>query len=174
MSTSIAMNTYQSHNLSIMMKTSSGDLININLSSKQALEMQSQKDQNGARSTLSFSSIQSFQFSMQTNGIDAQDKKEIAAFMKQAQPYLDKYMKELDNHNAISPLNKVAKTISDFFEPMKNSDQNTKNYTKYSIVDMFDQTSKNSNDISKVFDQMKNLLNKTLKQFDKLTKEIYA
>jgi|GEM_PF-2767735 len=39
---------------------------------------------------------------------------------------------------------------------------------------MFDQTLKNSNDTSKIFDQMKNLLDKTLKQFVKLTKEIYA
>jgi len=57
---------------------------------------------------------------------------------------------------------------------MKKSDQNTKDYTKNSIVDMFDQTVKNPNDTSKIFDQMKNLLDKTLKQFDKLTKEIYA
>jgi hypothetical protein len=174
MSTSIAMNAYQSHDLSIMMKTSSGDLINIDLSNKQSLKMQSQKDQNTTQSTLSFSSMQSYQFSMQTNGIDAQDKKEIATFMKQAQPYLDKYMKELDDQNTTSPLNKIAKTISDIFEPMKKSDQNTKNYTKNSIVDMFDQTVKNSNDTSKIFNQMKNLLDKTLKQFDKLTKEIYA
>ncbi|MDD2356492.1 MAG: hypothetical protein PHX13_01105 [Thiovulaceae bacterium] len=174
MSTSIAVSAYQSHDLSIMIKTSSGDLINIDLSNKQSLNMQSKKDQNGIAASLSFSSMQSFQFSVQTNGIDAQDKKEIASFIKQAQPYLDKYMKELDNQNVISPLNKVARTISDLFIPIKNSDQNTKNYTKSSIIDMFDQTLKNSNDTSRVFDQMKNLLDKTLKQFDKLTQALYA
>ena len=50
----------------------------------------------------------------------------MVSFMKQAQSYLDKYTKELDNQNATSPLNKIAKSISDLFELMKKSDQNTK------------------------------------------------
>lgn len=174
MNTSVAMNAYHFHDLNIMMKTSSGDVINIDLSNQQSLDMQNKQTENGSESSLSFSSMQSFQFSMQSNGIDEQDKKEIAAFMKQAQPYIDNYMKDLNDQNSSTPVNKLAKNISDVFSPLKSSDQNTKNYTKNSIVSLFDQALKNSPDISKISDQMQTLLDKTLKQFDKLTSELYA
>ena len=174
MNTSLAMNAYKTHDLSIMMKTSSGDIINMDFSNKQALQMQSKQNDSGTQSSLSFSSMQSFQFSMQTNGIDEQDKKEIAAFMKQAQPYLDKFTKELDAENNSSPISKVAKNISDIFSPIKNSDQNIQNFAKNSIVSMFDNSLKSFPDPSKISDQMQTLLEKTLKQFDKLTNELYA
>ena len=94
--------------------------------------------------------------------------------MKLAQPYLDKFAKELEGQNNSSPINQVAKKLSDIFQPMQNKDNNTKNFTKNSIVDMFDQSLKALNAPLKVFDQMQALLDKTLKQFDKLTKELYA
>jgi hypothetical protein len=174
MNTSLAMNAYQSHDLSIMMKTSSGDVINMDFSNQQSLEMQSQKDENGSQSSLSFSSMQSFQFSMHSNGIDEQDKKEIAEFMKQARPCLDKFTKELDSGDNTSPVNKIAKNIADAFSPAKISDQNTQNFAKNSIVSMFDDSLKSVPDPIKISDQMQALLEKTLKQFDKLTNELYA
>ena len=174
MSSLISMDAYKSHDLNIMMKTSSGDVINLDLSNQESLSLSSKQNQNGSTTELSFSSLQSFKFSMQSNGIDEQDKKEIAGFMKLAQPYLDKFAKELEGQNNSSPRNQVAKKLSDIFQPMQNKDNNTKNFTKNSIVDMFDQSLKALNAPLKVFDQMQALLDKTLKQFDKLTKELYA
>ena len=174
MTTSLGMNAYQSHNLSIMMKTSSGDIINMDFSNEQSLQMQSKQDNSSSQNSLSFSSMQSFQFSIQTNGIDEQDKKEIAAFMKQAQPYLDKFTKELNSGDNSSPISQVAKNISDIFSPVKSSDQNTQNFAKNSIVSMFDNSLKSLPDPVKISDQMQKLLEKTLKQFDKITNELYA
>jgi hypothetical protein len=174
MSSSLSMDAYKSHDLSIMMKTSSGDVINLDLSNKESLSLSSEQNQNGSKTELSFSSIQSFKFSMQSNGLDEQDKKEITAFMKVAQPYLDKFTKELEDQKNSSPINIVAKKIADVFEPMQNKDTNTKNFTKNSIVELFDQNLKTLNDPLKAFDKMQTLLDKTLSQFDKLTKELYA
>lgn len=174
MNNSFALDAYRSHDLNIMMKTSSGDIIKMDFSNEQTLSMSHQKNQNGTKDSLSFSSMQSFQFSIQGNGLDEQDKKEIQNLMKIAQPYIDKYMKELDNGGQTSPISKIAKQVSDIFEPMSSKDQNTKNYTKNSIVDMFDKAAKNIKDINKVFDEAQKLLEKTLKNFDSAIKSLYA
>ncbi len=174
MSSSLSMDAYRSHDLSIMMKTSSGDIINLDLSNKESISLSNEQNQKESKTELSFSSMQSFKFSVQSNGIDEQDKKEIAGFMKLAQPYLDKFTKELEDQKNSSPINQVAKKIADIFEPMQSKDQNTKNFTKNSIVDMFDQSLKTVTEAPKVIDQMQALLDKTLSEFNKLTKELYA
>ena len=174
MNNSFALDAYRSHDLNIMMKTSSGDVIKMDFSNEQNLSMSHKENQGGTKDSLSFSSMQSFRFSIQGNGLDEQDKKEIQDLMKIAQPYIDKYMKELDNGDQTSPISKIAKQVSDIFEPMSSKDQNTKNYTKNSIVDMFDKAAKNIKDINKVFDEAQKLLEKTLKNFDTAIKTLYA
>lgn len=174
MNNSFALDAYRSHDLNIMMKTSSGDVIKMDFSNQQNLSMSHKESQSGTKDSLSFSSMQSFGFSVQSNGIDEQDKKEINALMKIAQPYIDRYMKELANTDQKSPVNKVAKQISDIFEPMKSKNQDIKNHTKNSIVDMFDKAAKNIKDINKIFDEAQKLLEKTLSNFDKTAKMIYA
>ena len=84
-----SLNAYKSHDLNIMMKTSSGDVINMDFSNQQALSMSQKQNGNSSETNLSFASLQAFSFSVQSNGIDDQDKKEIEGFMKIAQPYID-------------------------------------------------------------------------------------
>jgi hypothetical protein len=174
MSTSLALDAYRSHDLNIMMKTSSGDVIKMDFSNKQNLSMKHQENQNGTKDSLSFASMQSFQFSVKSNGLSEQDKKEIAGFMKIAQPYIDKYMKELSDGNQKSPMNKMAKQISDIFQPVQSKDTNIKNYAKNGIVDMFDKAAKSIKDINKIFEDAQKLLEKTLNNFDHSLKSLYA
>lgn len=174
MSSAYGLDAYRSHDLNISMKTSSGDVINLDFANKQSLSMAHSENENGKKDSLSFSSMQSFKYSIKSNGIDEQDKKEIDAFMKVAQPYIDNFLKELDQSSPKTPVNKLAHKIADIFSPMKHKDEDTKNHVKQNIVQMFDNASKQVNSIDKIFSDAQKLLEKTLKEFDSLNKDLYA
>ena len=138
MNTSYGVNAYRTHDLNISMKTSSGDTIKLDFANEQSASYKQEKDENGTLTSMSFSSMQSFKYSIDSNGIDAQDRKEIDAFMKIAQPYIDDYLKELQDSEPKTPVSKLAKEIASIFEPTKNREQNTKNQIKSDIVKVFD------------------------------------
>jgi len=174
-----ALGAYRAHDLNIMMKTSSGDVIKLDFSNETSLEYAKQEGRKGSRELLKFSSMQSFSFSMQTsNGIDEQDKKEIAAFMKIARPHIEKFLKELKEDAPKSPVNKIAQQIADIFSPMKAKDADTQAYTKNSIVKLFDDAMAQNKEITKSFDELfkqtQKLLEKTLRAFDEKGKTVYA
>ena len=57
---------------------------------------------------------------------------------------------------------------------MKDRDEDTKNHVKSNIVKMFDNASKQVNSFDKIFKDAKDLLEKTLKEFDSINSDIYA
>jgi len=183
MTSSIGLDAYRSHDLNIAMKTSSGDVINMDFSNQQSASFSQTKTANGSQTSASFSSMQSFSFSIDSNGISKQDQKEIDQFMKIAQPFIDSFMKELQDSAPKSPVTKLAKEIASIFEPNKQRDENNKNNVKNNIVKAFDnslQELKPSKELSmqetidKIFKDAQTLLEKTLKEFDNLNKSIYA
>ena len=177
MDTSYSLNAYKSHDLNISMKTSSGDVIKMDFANESSLSMNSQKNSQGSKEEFSFSSMQSFNYSIESNGIDAQDKKEIEEFMKIAQPYIDNFLKELSQEAPTSPVTKLAKEIASIFEPNKQRDEEEKSHVKTNIVKMFDnslQKLDTPKTIQDIFKDAKNLLEQTLKAFDEFNKSIYA
>ena len=183
MNTSYAMDTYRSHDLNIVMKTSSGDVIKMDFANAQSASLEQTRNENGSRTSMSFSSMQSFQFSINSNGIDAQDQKEIDAFMKTAQPYIDNFLKELQNDAPKSPVTQLARQIASVFEPSRERNEDGKNAIKTNIVKMFDNAvsqleppkEMNTQDMmKKILEDTKKLLEKTLKEFDEYNKSLYA
>ncbi len=172
MNTSYGVDAYRVHDLNIAMRTSSGDVIKMGFSNEQSSSFLS-----------SFSSKQSFQFSIDSNGIDAQDKKEIDKFMKTAQPFIDNFLKELGKDAPSSPVTKLARKIASIFEPSKDRNLNKTNNIKNHIVKTFDNSIKNlelpkdtsnENSIKKILEESQKLLEKTLKEFENFHKNIYA
>ena len=174
MISSTSLNAYRSHELSIDMKTSSGDTLSLNFENTQELSLDSRQNDTSKETSFSFSSIQAFSFKLDSNGISAQDQKEIDAFMKKAQPYIDKFMKELEDLNQNSPINKVASDVTKLMGDLKNRDENVKNDTKKGIVDIFDNTLKNVKTNEKMIDEAQKLLQKILDGFDKILEPLYA
>ncbi|EDZ62467.1 hypothetical protein SMGD1_0618 [Sulfurimonas gotlandica GD1] len=183
MNTSYAVDSYRAHDLSIAMKTSSGDVIKMDFANHQSASMSHEQNASGSKTTMSFASMQSFQFNIESNGIDAQDKKEIDAFMKIAQPFIDSFLKELQDAAPKSPVTQLANKIASIFEPSKERDENAKNNVKTNIVKMFDDSMKkleapekldNIDSLDKIFADAQKLLEKTLKAFDDFNKNIYA
>jgi hypothetical protein len=184
MNTTSALNTYRSHELSIAMRTSSGDTITLDFANSQSASYLQEQNNKESNSTLKFSSMQSFSFSMDTNGISEQDQKEIDAFMKIAQPYIDNFLQELQDSAPKSPVTKIAKDIASIFEPSKDRTPEEKNFTKSNIVKMFDNAVQKielpqvndikTNNIDDILKQAQTLLEKTLKEFENLNQSLYA
>ncbi len=174
-----ALNTYRSHELAIMMRTSSGDVIEMNFKNEKELLATMQKEGGRKQSAIKLSSLQEFNFSLQTkNGIDEQDKKEIAAFMELAKPYIDKFLKELKEDAPRSSVTKIAQDISKAFYEIGQKEVEYKNYAKKSMVAMFDKALEDQKATKELFDKMfeasKRLLEQTFKLFDEPKKALYA
>ncbi len=189
MNTSYAYDTYRAHDLNIAMKTSSGDVIKMDFTNHQSTSFSHEQNESGSRTSMTFSSMQSFQFSIDSNGIDKQDKKEIKAFMKIAQPMIDEFLKELKDDAPKSPVTQLAHQIAGIFQPDKDRDENAKNNIKTNIVKMFDNSMKKLEDskeletldtsdkidiIEEILKNMKKLLEKTLNEFDEFHKNMYV
>ncbi len=174
MNTSYGFDTYRSHDLNLALKTSSGDVITMDFANKESLSMQHRENGKGSSDTLTFSSMQSFQFSVKSNGISVQDKKEIDAFMKEAQPLIEEFLKELDESAPNTPVSKLAHQIAEIFQPAKQKDINTQNYAKNAIVESFDNSLKPLNNKERIFEDAAKLLEKTLKEFQEFDKYLYA
>jgi hypothetical protein len=177
MNTSYALEGYKAHDLNIAMKTSSGDVIKMDFANHNSISLSSEQNEKGSKTSLSFSSMQSFEFSISGNGIDAQDEKEIQSFMKIAQPFIDNFLKELQEDAPQTPVTKLAQKIASLFEPSKERNENAKNYIKTNMVEMFDNSLAkidNSKMLDKIFEDAKKLLEKTLQAFENFNREIYA
>ena len=204
MNTSYSMDSYRQHDLNISMRTSSGDTIKMDFANYQSSSFSQSQNKNSSETSSTFSSMQSFSFDIQTNGISKQDQKEIDAFMEIAQPFIDDFLEELKEDAPKSPVTKLAQQISDIFEPSRDRDQNHKHHVKSNIVDMFDRSidkmykkldksidkidkaietlkdpiKAESFDLEKMMDKIskdtQKLLEKTLKDFDKINENFYA
>jgi len=183
MNRSYAYDSYRTHDLNIAMRTSSGDTITMDFANHNATSLSHENNNNSSKTSMNFSSMQSFQFSVKSNGIDAQDQKEIDAFMKIAQPFIDNFLKELQQDAPKTPLTKLANEIASIFNPNQERSENSKNNIKTNIVEMFDKSLQEmqvpkelsmEKMIEKVFKDAQKLLEKTLQEFDNFNKEIYA
>lgn len=183
MNSSYGLDTYRSHDLNIAMRTSSGDVIKMDFSNKQSSSMKTTSNENGSATSMSFSSMQSFEFSVESNGISEQDQKEIDKFMERAQPYIDDFLKELNEDAPSSPVTKLAQDVASLFDPGRERSDDAKNGVKANIVKMFDnavasakppETMTTEEMIKKILEDTQNLLEKTLKEFDEYGQRRYA
>lgn len=169
-----SLDAYRSHELSISMKTSSGDMLSLNFENTQSLSLDSRQNGNSKETNFSFSSLQAFNFQLDSNGISEQDQKEIDAFMEKAQPYIDKFMKELEEQNQTSPINKIASDVTKLIGDLKNSDDSVKNHAKKGVVDLFDNAVKEVKTTEKMIEEAQKLMQKIIDGFDKMFEPLYA
>ena len=100
-----------------------------------------------------------------------------------AQPFIDNFLKELEDAAPKSPVSQLAHQIAGIFAPNSERSEHSKNYIKTNIVEMFDNAMKrleipeqsNRQDlIDNMFKETQKLLEKTLKEFDAFNKNLYA
>ncbi len=174
MSSSYALGTYTNRDLSIEMRTSSGDVITFDMARSRSMEMSGYQNGGTSQSSYSLRSVQTFNFSVTTNGLDAQDRKELAEFMKIARPYIVEFMNGLERGNNSVPRNKTAQHVAEAFAPWRERDGDAPNHAKNGIVELFDNALAESRKVAKIFDDVTKLLERTLKYFDALPRFKYA
>ncbi|MDF1881563.1 hypothetical protein JHD50_09655 [Sulfurimonas sp. MAG313] len=128
MNVNTALSAYSQQSLSIDIRTSSGDLIELDFNNEKSLNYSSNQNE----TSFSFSSLESFSFSYEGNGIDAQDRKEIEAFLKIAQPNIDNFVAGLKEGSSLTePISKIAGDITSIFNPIKEKgDDHLLNFAK--------------------------------------------
>ncbi|MCH9813124.1 MAG: ATP/GTP-binding protein [Epsilonproteobacteria bacterium] len=118
------------------MRTSSGDKIDLSMYSNQESEMAMVKDKGISAMRLSIKEEYGYSFSYEGNGIDAQDRKEIAKALEQIEPLLTMFQ-----NNSFAPSHESATNLA--FDINANlpkaKDDNHKNFMKDSILDKFDE-----------------------------------
>jgi uncharacterized protein (UPF0305 family) len=83
-------------------------------------------------------------------------------------------MKELEDQNQTSPINKIASEVTNLIGNLKNSDENVKNHAKKGVVDLFDNAVKETKTTEKMIEEAQKLMQKIIDGFDKLFEPIYA
>ncbi len=176
MNVNSALNAYSQHSLSIDIKTSSGDIIELDFNNEKSLQYSA----NDKQQSFAFSSMESFSFHYEGNGIDAQDKKEIEAFLKIAQPNIDNFVAGLNEGSSLlQPINQLTQNITQLFKPVKETgDENLLNFTKQGLVNAMDKALKKEvepfEQTEKVLSHAQRFLEQMLKQLDKAEEAFYA
>jgi len=170
-----ALSAYSQHSLSIDIKTSSGDIIELDFNNEKSLDYRS----NEQEKSFSFSSKESFSFSYKGNGIDAQDRKEIDAFLKLAQPSIDNFVAGLNDGSSLTkPINKLTSNITSLLQPFKEKNDDTLHLTKDGLVKAMDRALAKEieplKQTEKIISHAQRFLEQMLKQLDKTEEKFYA
>ena len=176
MNVNTALSAYSQHSLSIDIKTSSGDIIELDFNNEKSLDYSSNEE----GKSFSFSSLESFSYSYEGNGIDAQDRKEIDAFLEIAQPNIDKFMQGLNEGSSLKePINKLTSDITNIFAPIKDkADNNLLNLVKEGLVNGVDKAlAKEINPFEQtqeVLSHAQRFLEQMMKHLDKAEELLYV
>ncbi len=150
-------------------QTSSGDKIDLQLYSKKTVGY----EKNESGESLAFSSKEGYKFQFETNGLSEQDKIEIADAMKKIEPMIKKFMDDNQSGSFMKePLDIIAFNIGK--ELPKPKDENAKNALSASTVGVFDNLLKKAGKPQDIFDNMKKLLDKILKNIQNPQTILYA
>ena len=176
MNVNTALSAYSQHSLSIDIKTSSGDIIELDFNNEKSLDYNSNK--NGE--SFAFSSLESFSYHYEGNGIDAQDRKEIQAFLEIAQPNIDNFVAGLNEGSSLtSPINKITSDISSIFNPIKEkNDDDLLNFVKEGLTNGLDKALAQEIDPFKqteeVLSHAQRFLEQMMKHLDKAEELLYV
>lgn len=170
-----SLEAYRSHDLSIQMRTSSGDTISLGLSNSQQLSWEQSRSGDSGSESLSFASMASYQFHMESNGIDEQDEKEIRELMQIAQPYIDGFMQELGGaEERHSPMNQIARSIGTVFSPLDRLAQESRDFAKDAVVGMVDSAFGKYGLDENAFAEAQTFLDKLLQEMESFERMLYA
>ena len=164
---SINTSSYDYNNFDFSMQTSSGDKIDLKMYDEKASEMSYKKDGNSTEMMLSLTHSYGYNFHYEGNGIDAQDKKEIAEAMEAIKPMLEQYMdnvKESEEDFSIAEITNKAFDINQYLP--KTEDLNTKNYLSDKTLKTIDKI------LEKAENQNQKMLKHAQKLFDSLIKQM--
>ena len=170
---SINSSNYNYNSFDFSMQTSSGDKIDLKLFDEKSSELSYKQDDNSTSMMLILRHSYGYEFHYEGNGIDAQDKKEIAKALEKIEPMLEKYLENVEqSKDSISPSN-IINSAFDMKQILpKPNDLDTKNYLSDKLLDSFDKVLQNIQEQNdKILEEAKKLFDSLVKQMDRF--ELY-
>lgn len=153
------------NNLDFSFKTSSGDEINLSMYDNKSLSYKNTTTKNFNSTELTLSHQYGYNFEFKSNGITAQDMKEIKKAIEELTPKIDDFMKNVQKNEPFSDqtitnlANSIKKELPDY------QNENEKNLISNNLLDLFDNLlEKNKADM--------NLLQTSKKLFDEIQKQL--
>lgn len=122
--TNINANQMAYNNFDFSFKTSSGDKISLSMYDKKEMSFEESKDGNSSMQKFSLTHAYGYEFHYKGNGLDANDKKEIAQAMKEIQPQIDEFMKNVSDSGIPSPKSilNLSRDVSEQLPKPKDND----------------------------------------------------
>ncbi len=152
-----SLSSYSMHSLDLSFQTSSGDMISLNLYDKESLDYKRRSSLDTASDELLLTRERGMALHYEGNGLDEQDKKEIAQALKEVEDLLSSFLspKQMREKREQS---KTTQKILDILSPLKDRGKREKtNYLKNSLTNTFDdilKANKQQDDTFKILDDM--------------------
>lgn len=163
---SISANNYSSNAFGFSLQTSSGDTIDLSMYDQRSAEISQETNGSTQTTTLSLSHAYGYSFHYQGDGIDANDQKEIDEAMKQIQPMMDEYLKNVQESDGSTTQAKTTNTAYDINALLpKAQDLNTQNYTNDALLKSLDKI------LEKAQNQQEKMVQEAQKLFDSILKQ---
>lgn len=154
------------HSLDFNFKTSSGDNISLSMYDQKEMSHSKINNQNSKIESFSLTHAFGYKFSYRGNGIDENDKKEIAQALKQLQPELEKFNKKVEN-DTIPSLKELTNKAFEFKNLLpKPKDLNHFNFIADEVLKAFDKNLEKFNPNEHLLKANKSLFDKLLEQMN--------
>lgn len=160
---SINASSYSYNDFNFSMQTSSGDKIDFKLYDEKSSALSFEQNKDTTTTMLSLSHSYGYNFSYEGNGIDENDKKEIAKAMEIIKPMLEEYFDNIKEPTSNSDVTNKAFDINSYLP--KTEDLDTKNYLNDQTLKTIDKV------LEKAQNQNKKILKVAQKLFDALMKQ---
>ncbi|MGP1485988.1 MAG: ATP/GTP-binding protein [Campylobacter sp.] len=167
--------SYQSaslNNFEFNFKTSSGDEIKLNMYDNKTLDYSSSKNSKGSSSALTLTHEYGYNFSYKGNGLDENDKAELAKALEEITPSIEKFMKNIKDGEepAFAQITNLANSMKKKLPEVKN--ENHKNFISDGALKLFDKIMEQQKADQKILQNSKKLFDSLIEQLDSF--KIYA
>lgn len=154
------------NNLDFSFKTSSGDEIKFNMYDNKTVDFTSSKTAASSTRSLTLTHEYGYNFSYSGNGIDEQDKLEIAKALEELQPSIDKFMKNVKEGEdpTFAQITNLANSLKKSLPEIK--DANHKNFISDAALNLFDRLLEQNQADLKLLENTKKLFDELISQLD--------
>lgn len=160
------------NSLDFTIKTRSGDTLSLNMYDNKSMQYSASKNGNNQTQELTLSHAYGYKFSYEGNGIDAQDKKEIAQALEALQPRIDEYLKNVEQSGIPTPRD-ILNSAFDFRQELPTpKNENHKNAIAQGLLETFDKSLGGLGAQEKAIETAQNLFERMLEQLESFS--LYA
>ena len=161
--------SYQSINLNnfdFSFKTSGGDEIKFNMYDNKTVDYESSKNHNTSAQSLTLTHEYGYSFSYKGDGLDENDKIELAKALEDIAPSVEKFIKNVKDGEepTFAKITNLANSLKKQLPEIK--DENHKNFISNNTLNLFDRLMEKQKADQKILENSKKLFDGLIEQLD--------